>query len=162
MQSILGYGFLLNAPENYPENEYQEIKSNIEKICRFAEQQCKAAEQNNLNFALRAGNQMFITVGVHNGQAEFALLDRENNCLIQECNIMMLKKYVDQNKIDLLAYRIENECDAIAKGNILNRTSLDNAWNIKYDNEKKREGTKETVDFEKDGQANFKRRGRGR
>ena len=73
---------------------------------------------------------------------------------------MMLKKYVDQNKIDLLAYRIENECDAIAKGNILNRTSLDNAWSIKYDNEKKRE--EETVDFEKDGQANFKRRGRGR
>ena len=28
MQSILGYGFLLYAPENYPESEYQEIKSN--------------------------------------------------------------------------------------------------------------------------------------
>lgn len=137
MQSILGYGFLLYAPENYPENEYQEIKSCVENVCRFAEHQCKAANQDNLNFALRVGDKMFITVSVHNGQSEFALFDRENNCLIQKCNIVMLKKYIDQSKMDLLTYRIENECKAIARGSILNRASLDRIWNAKYGEEEK-------------------------
>lgn len=137
MQSIIGYGFRMLAPDNCLENEYQEIKDIIERACRFAEHQCKAAEQSDLNFALRAGDGMFITISVHNGKAEFAMLDRKNDCLIQECDISMLKKYVDEDKMDLLSYRIENECDAIARGNILNRTTLDQKWRDKHDKEDK-------------------------
>ena len=159
MQTILGYGFLLDAPGNYPENEYQEIKNSIEKICRFAEYHCKAIKQNNLNFALRAGEKMFITVSVHNGQAEFALLDRKNNCLIQKCSIVMLKRYVDQSKMDLLAYRIENECNAIEKGSVLNRASLDYIWNAKYGEEEKQK--KKKIDGIEE-QVIFKTRGKGR
>ena len=49
MQSILGYGFLLKAPDDYPEGEYQETKAMVENLCKNAWKQCLNAKIEKMN-----------------------------------------------------------------------------------------------------------------
>jgi len=135
MQSERGQGFLLIAPAVYPEDEYQELKASIEKICRKAEKICIESNVDNLNFALLAREEIFITVSVREKNAQFALYDKGNNKLIQECTIYEYKRNVNQFRLDLLEYRIENECRAVANGHVLSRENLDAAWMEKYRDE---------------------------
>lgn len=137
MQTERGYGFLLKAPQNYPEAEYQKYKALIEKVCRVAEKSCLQIGVQTQNFAIYVRDSIFITVGIKQGKAEFALFEKNTNRLIQECNIDDFVKYVNEDRLEALAYRIENECQAISKGGILGRKNLDIAWDEKYKSERK-------------------------
>lgn len=132
MQSILGYGFLLKAPDDYPEGEYQETKAMVENLCKNAWKQCLNAKIEKMNFAIYAQDDIFITLSYRNEQIEFALFESSNKEIIQECSIFDFKKYVNNGRMDAFEYRIENECNAIRKGNILKRESLDASWEKKY------------------------------
>ena len=147
MQSEYGYGFLLRAPADYPEADYQEIKNSIEKLCLFALNACKKANQEKLNFAIWSKEDIFVTVSVRANHAEFALFDKRANCIIQEYNIFEFEKYVNQAILNALAFRIENECKAVVNGSVLKRENLDLAWQEKYANELS-EQAKESLDAE--------------
>ena len=133
MQSERGRGFLLEAPDRYPEYEYQYAKASVEKICDCAMKNCKLHGIENLNFAILAKESVFICVSVYQNESEFALYDRKSNMLIQECTIFDFKKYVTQSRLDVLAARIENECAAVSKGAVLDRKALDKAWKEKHE-----------------------------
>lgn len=136
MQTEYGYGFLLKAPADYPEEDYQELKYSIEQLCDGALRKCRSCGAENLNFAILSKNSIFVTVSVHSGKAEFAIYNKEEHQIIQECSICELKKYVSPSLMEALAMRIENECNAILKGSILNRKTLDDAWSEKYERER--------------------------
>lgn len=135
MQSERGRGFLLDAPEQYPEYEYQNAKASVEKICDCAMMYCKMYGIQDLNFAVFAKESVFICVSVRQNESEFALYDKQNDRLIQECTIYDFNKYVTQSRLNILAARIENECQAVAKGAVLDRKLLDAAWQTKYEND---------------------------
>jgi hypothetical protein len=132
MQSEYGYGFLLKAPTEYPEEEYQELKTSIEQLCENALAACKSCGADNLNFAILSKNSIFVTVAVRESRAEFALYDRAGDRIIQECSIGDFKRYVSPRVLDDLTIRIEKECKAIVQGRILNRKNLDDAWNERF------------------------------
>lgn len=132
MQSILGYGFLLKAPDDYPEEQYQEKKAMIEKLCINAWKSCVNAKIEKMNFAIYAQDDIFISISFRNNQIEFALFDTSKKEIMQECSIFDFDKFVNKSRIQALEFRIENECKAIGKGNILKRESLDLAWEEKY------------------------------
>lgn len=132
MQSVRGYGFILEAPLKYLEEEYQEWKAEIERICCKAEELCNNVEVIKANFALLAKEEVFISVSVYDGVAQFGLYDKGNDRLNQECNIFDFKRYVTKGRLDALELRIEKECKAIASGRELDRKNLDKAWNRRY------------------------------
>ena len=134
MQSLPGYGFLLKAPQQYYEAEYQELKGSVEKICQYAENECKKAGISNINFAIYVKESTFITIGIKNNMAEFALFDNASSSLIQECSIYDFKKYVTEQRLDLFMCRIEKECKAVKRGQVLDRRKLDDVWNNKLVN----------------------------
>ena len=146
MQSFQGYGFLLKAPEQYYEAEYQELKGSIEKVCKYAEEECRKTGISNINFAIYVKETMFITVGIKEGVAEFALFDNTSSDLIQECSIYDFKRYVTEQRLDLFMCRIEKECKAVTRGQLLDRKKLDDAWNNKLVNSHIKEQDKTVVE----------------
>ena len=130
MDSFEQYKFTLKCSGKLSSSQYLQIKANIETVCKFASQQSKQYNLNNVAIALQTDPHLFMTIYIKNNEIAFGIYEADKKKIYLSAedtyfkNISMI--YYDRFKV-----RIENHIKSLAKGIPLCVGNLLQAWEQK-------------------------------
>jgi hypothetical protein len=137
MQTEYEHGFLLETPEGYPEDRYQQVKSTIEETCKWAMHCCELYKTGDKDFAFNAEAEKFITIRVKGADALFGIYESASRRIVTEYDIRKIARYVDHSVFESLANRIESECKGVLKGRISERPEITAAWDAVFEEQRR-------------------------